>query len=853
MKFAARLLAYGLFLFSGGTALVYQVTWLRELSLIFGASFYATSIVLASFMGGLALGGFSAGRLSGRVSRPLAAYGVLEIAIAVFAMALPSLLGAVDEVYVSTAHSQGGVTPALNAMRIILSFGVLLLPTFFMGATLPVLIRFMVHAHGEFGTRLALLYGINTCGAAGGAVLAGFVLLPNLGNAATQQLAIISNLAIGVLAIASDFLAGRPATEASEIAANEQATPDSPDLGSLPLQLAFFGTAITGMSALALEVLWARSISLIIGSTTYSFTIMLAAFLTGIWIGSWLHASFPLRRINESLQFGVVMLAIGATSFVSSQLIPRVPELVLWINHFLYQNHDQIQTLTSLLGAFAVMLVPCVFMGIAFPIASQARARLKLKFGESVGDTLALNTCGSIVGSLAAGFVLIPALGMQGGMVLASCLAGGYGFIVLIAAATAGSSKRVFALWASVALALVIVFAGPLIAPRWDIVRLASFKHDRIQYYFNDDENPRPQRKQELAYYREGRSSTIAVMDIVQRFGEKTDSRRYIMVNGKVVASDGSGDIDIELLLGHVPMLLHPNPKSALVIGFGAGVTLGAVAANKNLEELTLVEIEPAVLGSGHLFAHVNDDVLRKDPRLEIIIQDGRNFVKTTNRKFDVITADPVHPWAAGSAYLYTTEYYAQAAERLNEGGVMCQWVPLTALSVENFRSIVGTFAQNFKYVSVWNAAQDFALVGSNSPFRLTVDALSQRLEEPDVRRQLDWIELLDAESFLGRLAVETTGIEIYAEDAIINTDDNLYLEFSSPLEIGNRCRTQNLCGMRAWYPARIEMVEDWHPLFDSTREATAALLKYREENKARLVKELPNLPRAQPPSADPG
>ncbi|MFP6638784.1 MAG: fused MFS/spermidine synthase [Myxococcota bacterium] len=847
MKLVAQLVAYGLFLFSGATALVYQVTWLRELSLIFGASFYATSIVLASFMGGLALGGFSAGRLSGRLSRPLATYGALEIAIAVFAMLLPPLLGAVDEFYLGTAQSQGAVTPALNSMRFALSFGVLLLPTFFMGATLPVLIRFMVHAHGELGTRLSLLYGINTCGAAGGAILAGFVLLPNLGNSATQQVAVISNLAIGILAIGADFWVGRPATEASETAANERAASESPDLGPLPLQLAFFGTAITGMSALALEVLWTRAISVIIGSTTYSFTIMLAAFLTGIWIGSWLHASFPFRRINESVQFGVIMVAIGISSFVTSQLIPRVPLLVLWLNQFLYQDRSQIQTGTSLLGAFAVMLIPCIFMGIAFPIASQARARLKLKFGESVGDTLALNTCGSIVGSLAAGFVLIPMLGIQGGMVLASALAAGFGGIVLTAAATAGSSRRSVALSAAVALALLLVAVGPLIAPRWDLDRLATFRHDRIRSYFPGPQGQRLLPELKLINYAEGRSSTVAVMDSrwSREAGKKTDLRRVITVNGKVVASDGSGDMDTQLLLGHVPVLLHPNPKSALVIGFGAGVTLGAVAAHKDIEEITLIEIEPAVLDSGSLFAHVNDDVLQSDPRLEVIIQDGRNFLKTTNRKFDVITADPVHPWAAGSAYLYTTEYYAEATRHLNEGGVMCQWVPLSALSIENFKSIIGTFAQNFKYVSVWTTATDFALVGSNSPFQLSVDELSERLAEPDVHRQLNWIGLADSKAFLARLAVETTGVRIYSEGAFINTDDNLYLEFSSPLAIGDRCEAGNLCGMSAWYPSRIQMVENWQPLFDTAREATASLREYREKNPEKLIKDLPDLPRA--------
>jgi spermidine synthase len=836
MQIAARLLAYGLFLFSGATALVYQVTWLRDLSLIFGGSFYATSIVLASFMGGLALGGFVAGRFSDGLHRPLSAYGILEIAIALFAMVLPGLLRGVDDFYVSAAHAAGGVTPALNAMRFVLAFGVLVLPTFFMGATLPVLIRFMVHAYGELGTRLSLLYGINTLGAAAGAMTAGFVLLPRLGTSATQVVAVQSNLVIGALAIAIDLAARRKEVESAERTVESESVSESPDLGTLPLRLAFMGTAVAGFAALNLEVLWTRAISLIIGSTTYSFTIMLAAFLVGISLGSWIHATVPLRRINESVQFGTVLLIIGVTSFLSAQLIPRVPDLALRLNLLLAPDHHQISLETSLVVAFAVMLIPSIFMGIAFPVASQARARLVRKFGESVGDTVGLNTLGSILGSLSAGFVLIPVLGLQRGMVFASCVAIGYALIVLAAALTAGSSRRHVALSAFAALAILLVVGAPLVAPRWDVERLATFKHDRIPYYTGAKGNPTLSEDvwKRLLYYKEGQSSTVAVVDAAPKGSIR--GRRYIAVNGKIVASDGPADMAIELLLGHVPALLHPDPRTALVIGYGAGVTLGAVSSHGGIEELTLVEIEPAVLGSGSLFRHVNDDVLN-DPRLEIIIQDGRNFVKTTNRKFDVITADPVHPWAAGSAYLYTTDYYRLASQRLNDGGVMCQWVPLTALSVENIKSIIASFAENFENVSVWNSFTDIALIGSNSPISLSMERVAERLAEPDVHRQLGWVNFDGPGKFMSRLALETRGVEMFAQDGVINTDDNLYLEFSAPLAIGTQCTLRNLCGMSAGYPIRIAMVESWSPLFDTAYEASNALQQYRREHSRKLMK----------------
>lgn len=829
MQSAAQLLAYGLFFFSGATALVYQVVWLRDLSLIFGASFHATSIVLASFMGGLAIGGFIAGRYSESLRRPLRVYGILEIAIAVFAVALPPLLQGIDNVYVSAAHSAGSVTPALNGMRFAFAFGVLVLPTIFMGATLPVLIRFMVHAHGELGTRLSLLYGINTLGAAAGAATAGFVFLPQLGVSATQSIAVGANLLIGILAIGIDMASGRDASADEVATAETDETWESASRGSLPLRLTFIGTGIAGFAALGLEVMWTRAISMIIGSTTYSFTIMLSAFLVGICLGSWIHATFPLRKIHESIQFGVVLMLIGVTSFISTQLIPRTPQLVIWLNTRVFENNESVQFGTALITAFAVMLIPSIFMGIAFPLASQARARLVRKFGQPVGDTLGLNTLGSILGSLTAGFIIVPALGLQRGMVFSACLAAGYGLIVLASALLHQSRWQGATVSVVAAAALGLVIVGPSAAPRWDLAQLATFFHDRLQIHSDTPEmdEKRRNRSTELLYYREGQSSTVAVVDRVDR--AKNHRMRMIAVNGKIVAADGYGDMPSLLLLGHVPVLLHPDPKSVLVIGYGAGVTMGSVSTYADIEELTLVDIEPAVLGSGRFFDHVNEDVLH-DPRLTIVVQDGRNFLKTTTEKFDVITADPVHPWAAGSAYLYTTDYYKQASLRLNDGGMMAQWVPLTGLSVDNIKSITASFSQNFLEVSVWRTISDIVLVGTNTPTNLTMERLAERLAEPAVKRQLDWVNLGDPMKFMARLVLEDDGVRIFNEGASINTDDNLYLEFSAPLAMGEMCELSSLCGMKAWYPPRIRMVDSWRPFAETNPEARDVLLRHKKE-----------------------
>jgi len=642
-----RRLVYLLFLLSGGTALVYQVTWVRDLSLIFGASFQATSIVLASFMGGLALGGFCLGRLAGRLRRPLAAYAGLELGVAVFALALPTLLRGVDGFYVAAALEAGGVTPALNLLRVLLAFGALVVPTFFMGATLPALTQLMVTSHDEMSGCMAWLYGLNTLGAVGGTLLSAFFLIPAIGVSSTQFLAVAVNVGVAALAFAIDR--GLPVRSGPE--QEETTAPDSDSPGATaplapawvwPTRLAFWGTAASGMCALALEVLWTRGITAAVGSTIYSFAVMLAAFLIGIWLGSWLHAAFPLRRVPESVQFGVALVLVGLLSFGASHAIPALPELMVRLNVFLYDDLNRVRGGTILLLSFLVMLVPTLFMGMAFPLASEARARLRFGFGRSVGDTLGLNTLGSIAGSLAAGFVLIPAFGLQRSMVLAAAVSLAYGVVVLGAAAAAWQPGR--RLWVAVAtlVAVCMALALPVIARPWDLSRLGTFQSNRLHAYVGDGGEVDVGRQLaglRLLYYREGRGATVSVLE---RRGNRT-----LVVSGKPVATDILPDMEHELLLGHLPVLLHPAPRSALVVGLGAGITLGAVAAHEEIETLKLVEIERAVVEAAALFSHANGNVL-EDPRLEIAIQDGRNFLKTSPDSFDVITADPIHPeWRA--------------------------------------------------------------------------------------------------------------------------------------------------------------------------------------------------------------
>ena len=626
------------------------------------------------------------------------------------------------------------MTPALNLLRTLLAFGALVVPTFFMGATLPALTQLMVSSHDELSDRMAWLYGLNTMGAVGGTLLSAFVSIPALGVSRTQFLAVAVNVGVAMLAFAIDrVLPVRSGLETEETAAPSPGSPGATaplaPAWIWPTRLAFWGTAVSGMCALALEVLWTRGIATAVGSTIYSFAVMLAAFLVGIWLGSWLHAVFPLRRVPESVQLGVALVLVGLLSFGASHAIPALPEFMVRLNVFLYDDLNRVRGGTTLLLSFAVMLVPTLFMGDGLlPLASEARARLRVGFGRSVGDTLGLNTLGSITGSLAAGFVLIPLLGLQRSMALAAAVSLAYGVVVLGAAAAAWQPGHRAWLAVATLVAVCSAFALPVTARPWDLSVLGAFQSHRLRSYVGDGDRVDVGRQLvglRLLYYREGRGSTVSVLE---RRGNRT-----LVVSGKPVATDILPDMQHELLLGHLPILLHPAPRSALVVGLGAGITLGAVATHEEIETLKLVEIERAVVEAAALFSHANGNVL-EDPRLEIAIQDGRNFLKTSPDSFDVITADPIHPWAAGASYLYTAEYFQMARTHLREGGVMCQWLPTYGLSHEDFRSVVASFAAAFPHMNLWQTSHDVLLIGSHAPLQVDLGLLTRRLAQPGRR-----------------------------------------------------------------------------------------------------------------------
>ncbi|MDH4027487.1 MAG: fused MFS/spermidine synthase, partial [Nitrospirota bacterium] len=439
--------------------------------------------------------------------------------------------------------------------------------------------------------------------------------------------------------------------------------------------------------------------------------------------------------------------------------------------------------LANLTIAFSYMVVPAFFMGAAFPLAGNVHAAYKRKAGHAVGDVLAYNTAGAILGSAVSGYVMIYLFGLERSLQLLTIINAGSGLLVII------SIRNMKILnWTAAAATLglmvyLIVFPG--VFRMWDARFFAIFQNNRPEIYDTRDKVLDALENTDVLFYHEGIDSTIS--SISAKGGS-----RSLLVNGKVVASDSPGDRQVQLTLGHLPMLLHKDPKKALVVGLGTGMTLGAVSIHPGLKELTLAEIEPRVTGAARTFGTYNNHVL-DDPKLRIIFNDGRNYLLTTKERFDVITADPIHPWTQGSGYLYTSEYFSLASERLLPGGIMCQWLPVYELSAEDLRSVVKTFSGNFRYTMAWVTHVDSVIIGSNSPILIDEEELAGRIAHPAVSQGLEELMMGTADDFLSYFVMGTGGMKAFSEGGVVNTDDNLYLEFSAPLSMGKNVMGKNV------------------------------------------------------------
>ncbi|MBD9513687.1 fused MFS/spermidine synthase [Pseudomonas sp. PDM22] len=724
---------------SGGSALVFQVLWVKQLSLVVGVEVYAVTTAISAFFAGLALGGLAFGRLADRLERPLRLYAGLEFLVALLGVAATLALA-------NAASAFAFLEEAVGPLAWGLPFVLVGVPAFFMGGTLPVLVRALEPAEGQMGRAGGGLYAANTAGAIAGTLLAAFVLLPWLGVLGSACAAAVFNL----------FAAGG-ALLIRQQAARTQAL-DAPAAGprSRAARLAIALYCVAGGVALGYEVVWTQSIVQFMSTRTFAFAVVLATYLCGLVLGSALYARRADRIRDPWGLFGLLIAAAGLLAILQ----------IAGLGDWLFGLQTRAEWLVMQAGgselagmcarfavaALCVVFLPTTLLGAAFPIALRLSVD-RDHVGRDVGVVVALNTLGGIVGVMLTGFVLVPGLGLVRTLAVLGALAAVIGLLAVWRGE--GVSKRLRLGVAGVAvLALGI---GATTPPQLLAELMPGARNGRI------------------GYYAEGRGGTVAVVE--QGRGDNRFNRLYIQ--GVSNTGDAMPSLRYMRLQALLPLLIHNGePRSALVIGFGTGITAGAMLQYHDLQHPVVAELLPEVLAAAPNFKG-NFDAIH-DPRLDIRLRDGRRELLRSAERYDMITLEPPPPSAAGVVNLYSRDFYQLAAARLQEGGVVAQWLPLPTQNDEESRSLVRSFIDVFPYATLWTTEfHEMLLVGSLQPLHLDVTTIRQRFEQPPVAAALGEVGVDSVEALLATWVTDRAGLERYAGDALPVTDDHPRIEYA--------------------------------------------------------------------------
>ncbi|HEY9231416.1 MAG TPA: fused MFS/spermidine synthase, partial [Blastocatellia bacterium] len=862
----------------------YQVVWVRELVLVFGATTFAVSTVLTAFMGGLALGSFYFGRRSESINRPLRLYGWLEIGIGVYGLAVPFIFAALPVIYHPIWRWLQLSFFTLSLVRFLFAGLVLILPTALMGATLPVLASYYARDAHRIGLRVGSLYALNTFGAVIGAAVTGFALIPLLGMHATTATAAAINITLGLVALRISRLEESDAavTDASDsglknhnaatpkpapVAAPTKVNPitnDNPGRRALVVVLVSF--AVSGFIALSYEVIWSRVLALIIGSSVYAFSIMLTTFLTGLAAGAALVSRFADRIRRPVMAFAVIEIGVGITSFIGAHLFNDLPYVFVQLYRIVGSGSFTVLLLARFLISALVMIGPTLLLGALFPLVVRiiSTSQAARRSGRTVGEAYAANTIGAIAGSFASGFVMIPVLGLLGSLRLCAAL----NFVVAAALfATrrgekddaamgrrgdgakgsreekrqtshaphrpiAPSPRRPIAAWAGIAASALAIIGIVVFEPAWDSQVMSSAVYRYAPQLSNKSKSEisdyLKRGQGESIFYKEGITATVAV--------QRLNDGRVLKVNGKPEAST-TGDMPTQILIGSLPLLVRQQTDEVLLIGLGSGVTLGSVEQFP-VKRVTCVELEPAVVEATHYFEDVNNRPLA-DPRLRLISNDGRNFIYTTDEKFDVIISEPSNPWLTGVANLFTLEYFKRGAERLKDDGLFGQWLQLYEMAPEDVRTLMATFHAAFPYVYVFRGAEgDLMLLGSKADRKLDLQVMQAHFDEALVAADLKRIKTTQATDLLSRFYLGPREVAELTNGAPLNTDDNALIEFNAPRRVGTTEETveRNVKQLLARAVSPLAYLEGRSPLAASDAEllAQAALGAVKRDDHAR-------------------
>ena len=781
-----------LLFFSGLCALVYQTVWLRQFRLIFGASTAATGAVLAIFMAGLGLGSALLGRRADARERPLLFYGNLELLIALAAAVSPLLLDVAARLYFASGGSPELGTGGATLLRLLLAMLVLGPATLLMGGTLPAAARAVATVDDAGRRSVALLYGVNTLGAVAGALLSTFVLLETFGNRKTLLMAVLVNVLVAMAARSMGRVVPviEPRTEEEG--------------GGTPTLHVYVAAFLAGFAFLLMELVWYRMLSPILGGTTYMFGLILAVALFGIGAGGALYASMRNARATAgafAITCSLEALAI-AIPFALGDRLALFANVLRGLGAMGFSGHIAAWTLVT----FIVVLPAAIVAGYQFPLLIALLGRGRENVGRQIGAAYAWNTAGAIAGSLAGGFGLLPLLSAPGTWRLVALLLTALAAAAIVFALREREINRVFVTTVLGVAAVVCAFSlGPTAVWRHSGIGAARAptpeSRNELREWINHT-------RRTIVWEKDGRESSIALVAAADY---------AFIVNGK---SDGAAryDADTQVMVGLLGALLHPNPKTSLVVGLGTGSTSGWLGAIPSMQRVDTIELEPVVIEVARASEPVNANALA-NPKVHITIADAREVLLASDRTYDLIASEPSNPYRAGVASLFTREFYQAADRRLARGGYLLQWVQAYAMHAETMKTIYATLTSVFPNVQTWWTSRgDFLLVASRE--RIVIDAATLRARmatEPYRTALFNVWRTESAEQFLGHMVAN----EVYAAEASrewphVNTDDRTLVEFGFARSLDSSAAllgqiATEAAGMKQNRPAWFRGSVDWN------------------------------------------
>ena len=816
-----RWILFGYFL-SGASSLIAEVIWVRLLKLTLGNTVYASSIVVSVFLGGLALGALLIGKRVDRSPSPLRLYMILELSVAVLITISPFAIGWGDGLYRHFYQSLNPSAGILLLAQVLVSGLIILVPTTAMGATFPALgvVVARMASDQNAGRPIGGLYALNTLGAATGCFLAGFVLIRTIGMNATLGVSVALSVSAAFFVWLSTTRSAPGVPLEGEASAEPSSSPTSPPWHAPLLVASFLG----GFASVAYEIFWMRGLVIFVQARTYVFSAVLTVYLLGLVIGAWIASRLARARTSTAAP-AVVLILLGASGFAYVPLLATSPGLHAgiwfpWAESMELKAGLPFETTYPLIISFVFFLLPSVLIGMSFPIVLAAWQAQAASVGRSTGGVYAVGTFGSVVGGLAAGFLLIPWLGVQGGMTATGAVIALVGIVML--AFCPGRWKAVSGAALISTIVIMLIVPGDLFE-RYLVARLKS--------HYN---------AVEVLHVKEGITTTatihtqnqtlwtvpLSANKLVQRSVPTKAPTRHIAVSGLHVASDEPGQSSWQKFHGHSAMLLHGNAKRAICVGFGSGESLACMARHKP-EVLECVEISPEVVeASIEFFPHIN---LGKDQdkHAKIIFADGRNYLHLTDKTYDVIMSDPINPTTGENGSLYSLEFFRSAREHLVPRGLFIFWLPLH-LPRNVLESILATAMKAYPHVTMWTvpiAGGTFVqIVCSAEQQRYRILAIDRTmLTTPAVRSSLTCIGIPDSAALLAHYKGDEKDIRPLLQDPVVNTDNRPLVEFSTQRAMFKITAPFILELMRCARPDSVLDHVDWGIADESARQSWIA------------------------------